>query len=91
MKTADTSTQIRHRSLGGIRCFAALLLTGMLVQANMTAQAQAATQVFQLRPGWNVIWLEVDPTDRAPGAVFKDIPLASVWTWSERAGATDFI
>ncbi|MFN0067580.1 MAG: hypothetical protein ACKVYV_08080 [Limisphaerales bacterium] len=53
--------------------------------------AQALTQTLTLQPGWNAVWLEVEPPDRAPSAVFAGLPLASVWTWSERVSATDFI
>ena len=47
--------------------------------------------MFELQPGWNAVWLEVDPPDRAPSVVFGDLPVASVWTFSERVSATDFI
>ncbi|MCC7373431.1 MAG: hypothetical protein IT581_02155 [Verrucomicrobiales bacterium] len=53
--------------------------------------AQTYTQTFELRPGWNALWLEVDPADRQPASVFAGVPVASVWTWSERVSATDFI
>jgi hypothetical protein len=55
------------------------------------AQAQMLTQTFHLRPGWNAIWLEVDPPDRSPEVVFASLNFISVWTWSERITATDFI
>jgi len=54
-------------------------------------RAQQLTQVFELQPGWNAVWLEVDPPDRTPSTVFGNLPVASVWTFSERVSATDFI
>lgn len=65
--------------------FASLLL------ATVHASAQTLTQSFDLRPGWNSVWLEVEPSDRNPDVVFAGLPLASVWTWSDRVSATDFI
>lgn len=62
-----------------------------LITFAFAARAQGVTQTFTLQPGWNSIWLEVDPTDRSPDAVFAGLSLASVWTWSERVTATDFI
>lgn len=57
----------------------------------MQAPAQSLTQTFNLQPGWNAIWLEVDPPDRTPAVVLGDLNFVSLWTWSERVSATDFI
>ena len=66
------------------------LAVGFLLSADR-APAQQFTQTAVLQPGWNAVWLEVDPTNRAPTAAFAGLPLLSVWTWSERVSATDFI
>jgi hypothetical protein len=55
------------------------------------ARGQTLTQTFALRAGWNSIWLEVDPTNNAIGAVFAGAPLVSVWTFADRITAVDFI
>lgn len=55
------------------------------------SHAHSLTQTFDLQPGWNAVWLEVDPPDRDPAVVFAQLPLHSVWTFSERLSATDFI
>ena len=68
-----------------------LLIFGFALHLSLTASARQVTQVFTLQPGWNSVWLEVDPTDRQPAEVFKHLPVVSVWTWSERVSATDFI
>ncbi|MBL9135677.1 MAG: hypothetical protein JNK85_07410 [Verrucomicrobiales bacterium] len=57
----------------------------------MPCLAQTYTQTFELRPGWNAVWLEVEPADRQPASVFVGLPVASVWSWSQRVSATDFI
>lgn len=56
-----------------------------------TVRSQEITQTVSLQPGWNSVWLEVDPQDRTPSAVFAGVPVTSVWTFSERVSATDFI
>lgn len=56
-----------------------------------TSRAQTFTQSFELQPGWNAVWLEVEATDRAPASVFAGLPLRSVWSWADRVSATDFI
>ena len=56
-----------------------------------TVRSQELTQTIPLQPGWNSVWLEVEPADRTPSVVFAGVPVASVWTFSERVSATDFI
>lgn len=56
-----------------------------------TASAQEVTETFTLQPGWNAVWLEVQPADNAPAAVFAGLPVASVWTRLERVTSADFI
>jgi hypothetical protein len=57
----------------------------------LPAFGQEITQTFTLRPGWNAVYIEVEPANRSPAVVFKDIPVASVWTWGERMTAAEFI
>lgn len=66
-------------------------VTLALLAFTFVTRAQQMAQTFVLQPGWNSIWLDVDPIDRSPNSVFLGLPLASVWTWSERVTATDFI
>lgn len=68
-----------------------LLLILAASAGSVSSVAQTLTQTFELQPGWNSIWLEVEPPDNDPGVVFGGIPAASVWTWSDRISATDFI
>ena len=59
--------------------------------AALVVPAQEVTQTFTLQPGWNAVWLEVQPADNAPAAVFAGLPVASVWTRLERVSSADFI
>jgi hypothetical protein len=67
---------------------------------SFVAQAQSeVTQTFTLRPGWNAIFLEVQPQPRDPAAVFAglddpdsdSVDLESVWTWLSRESTAEFI
>jgi hypothetical protein len=75
-----------HRSI--LRSLAALLL-GCGLAASISAQT--VTQTTTLQPGWNAVWLEVQPDDNSTDAVFSSLPVASVWTRLERLSPVDFI
>lgn len=51
----------------------------------------STTQTITLRPGWNAVYLEVQPDERSPAAVFRDLPVESVWTWFDRTSSVEFI
>lgn len=43
-------------------------------------QGARVEQAFALRPGWNAIYLEVEPADRSPAAVFNNGAIKQVWS-----------
>ncbi len=49
------------------------------------------TQNLTLNPGWNSVFLEVQPENPDPEAVFAGLPVASVWTWIGRDTTVQFI
>jgi hypothetical protein len=59
------------------------------------AKAQAQSEViqnFELKPGWNAVFLEVQPAPRDPATVFAGLTgLESVWTWLSKATTVEFI
>jgi hypothetical protein len=59
----------------------------------MPAVATAAvhSQTFTLQPGWNAVFLEVQPEPESSEAVFAGLPLASAWTWVARGPSVQFI
>jgi hypothetical protein len=69
------------------RCFS-ILATWLFV---LSAIAQTTNQTFQLRNGWNSIWLEIEPTNTAIGAVFANLPVSSVWTYVAKDSSVEFI
>src|SRR5262245_15642657 len=55
------------------------------------APAQTITQTITLQPGWNAVWLEVQPANNSAAAVFSNLPVASVWSPAERVSSVDFV
>ena len=54
--------------------------------------ASSITQTFTLHPGWNAIFLEVEPNSTSPADIFSGIgALESVWMWNPRTGTVEFI
>jgi hypothetical protein len=56
-----------------------------------SAHAQWADQTLALHLGWNAVFLEVDPLDRSPQAVFEGLPVESVWMWNPPSSTVQFI
>ncbi len=55
------------------------------------ALAQWKTQSIDLEPGWNAIFLEVDPPDKDADLLLANIPIESVWMWNKRFSAVAFL
>lgn len=67
------------------------LATAALVISGATATAQWVTQNIRLQPGWNAVYLEVQPEPRECDAVFAGLPVESVWRWNRRFTSVQFI
>ncbi len=65
------------------------LLALLLLAA--ASHAQTTTQTFALHPGWNAIWLKVQPADNTVASVFAGQPVVSVWTYIQQAVPVQFI
>ena len=50
-----------------------------------------AIQTFNLRPGWNAIYLTVQPADAKIDTVFAGIPWSSVWRFKNKKDQVQFI
>jgi hypothetical protein len=55
------------------------------------AHAQWAWQQIVLRPGWNAVFLEVDPAPEECAALFAGMPVESVWDWNRSADSPQFV
>jgi len=48
-------------------------------------------QRIRLRPGWNAMFLQVQPADNAVSRVFTNVPYTSIWRWSDPGTGPQFI
>lgn len=81
---------MRHRCVP-IRVCSVAAVVLLLIFAVVGGAGAATTQTFNLHPGWNAIYLEVQPEERAPATVFQNLPVESVWTWFDRGSSLEFI
>ena len=71
-----------------------LVLAWLVTLAAMPAASafgQWTTQTIPLRPGWNAVFLEVQPEPDDSTAVFQGMPIESVWMWNRRFSSVQFI
>jgi len=76
-----------------MRCnlLATCVTAGLLTVLLPNALAQWTTQTIALRPGWNAVFLEVQPEPRESGAVLAGLPVESVWRYNKRSSTLQFI
>lgn len=75
----------------GVRNFIVIGFLSWLLPLT-SGHAQPVEQVFTLNPGWNAVFLRVDPVSDDPADVFAGIPdLVSVWRWNSRTSMVEFI
>src|SRR5690625_4947234 len=51
------------------------------LRASPAVRAGTLTPTIELEPGWNAIYVEVEPDNKAIEQVFAGLPVASVWRW----------
>jgi len=66
-------------------------MVGLLLASLPARAAFTMNQSFNLRAGWNAIWLEVEPVNQDINVVFQGIPVESVWTFASVVSSVDFI
>lgn len=87
LKNAGALRSRRVTFLSGLR----LAAVGVLLALSAPAFAQWKTQTISLRPGWNAVFVEVQPAPAEPADVFRDIPIESVWMWNRTFSPVQFI
>jgi hypothetical protein len=53
--------------------------------------AQWTTQSITLNPGWNAVYLGVQPAPDDCDTIFAGLPIESVWAWNRRFTSVQFI
>ncbi len=62
-----------------------MLVAGWLAGAiALTAQGQWMTQTINLNPGWNAVFLKVQPSPATLDTVLTNTPVLSVWQWNRQ-------
>src|SRR5262245_37111292 len=67
-----------------------IFLLSMVVGV-LPAFAQWTNQTLVLKPGWNAVFLEIQPEPRECDALFAGVPVESVWAWNRRFSPVQFI
>ena len=62
-----------------------------LALAPALAFAQWTSQTLVLRPGWNSVFLEIQPEPQACDALFAGLPVESVWDFNRSADSPQFV
>jgi hypothetical protein len=65
------------------------LLLGLA--AAWSLHSQTVTQTIPLTTGWNAIWVEVEPTNSSVNSLFTNLPVESVWPYSDKLASVEFI
>lgn len=68
-----------------------VILLFLACRANGAGAASLQTQTFNLHPGWNAIYLEVQPEANTPAEVFASVALESVWMLKVPTLGVEFI
>lgn len=79
----------RRQMRQGMGFFVTLCLTLSLFPC--ICLGQWTTQTIVLRPGWNAVYLEVQPEPRDCDSIFSSLPVESVWGWNRRFTTVQFI
>lgn len=67
-----------------------LVMPLVLVCSVVLCEAQWLTQQVPLTPGWNAVFLELQPEPRSCDELFKNYRIESVWKWDRRFSTIQF-
>lgn len=69
----------------------AMVATLLWAGTSAVAYAAASQQQITLQPGWNAIFIELEPDERDIATVFAGLPVASVWRWRPDVEGAQFV
>lgn len=61
------------------------------LQGSAKAATATTSQTITLQPGWNAVYVELEPLNNDIQTIFSGIPVASVWRWIPDDVGKDFI
>ncbi len=90
------SMRRRGVRIGSLPCLestnACLLAVFFLCLAGQVSSfGQLITRTFDLKQGWNSVYLDVVPTNATAEVIFRGLPVLSAWRPQDKASSVDFI
>ena len=79
---------VEHLSRRGLTRILVLFLLALGTHAGF---GQWITQTITLNPGWNAVFLDIQPANTDCDALFAGVPVESVWAWNRRYSSVQFI
>jgi hypothetical protein len=73
------------------RITTSVLFTSLLCLLAHRAEAQWVQQQVVLKPGWNAVFLEVDPSPNDCDVALAGLPIDSVWDWNRTVDTAQFV
>jgi len=55
------------------------------------AYGECLSQTITLKPGWNAIYMTIQPDQNKCAEIFNNIPINSVWAWNRQFNSVQFI
>lgn len=71
--------------------FVGLMVLGLTSFSSGRAGVATITQSIDLHPGWNAVYVEIEPENNDIETIFSGIPVASVWRWIPEKLGSDFL
>ena len=71
--------------------FIIFVISCLFITSSGNAATASMQQTFTLKPGWNAIYVEVEPTVNSIESIFSSVPVASVWRWIPKNIGKEFI
>ena len=68
-----------------------LLAAALLLISPVPAFAQWVDQAVTLRPGWNSVYLTVEPESNRISDLLEGVPVKSVWCWNNKFTSVRYI
>ncbi len=68
-----------------------VVLALLLISCNLYSATATMQQTIELRPGWNAVYVEIQPTVNSIESIFSGVPVSSVWRWIPKDIGKDFI
>lgn len=71
--------------------FVGLMVLGLTGISSGRAGVATITQTIDLQPGWNAVYVEIEPQNNDIETIFSGVPVASVWRWIPEKLGSDFL